>query len=176
MIYRPAKSSGITISQAQRYGERIAALEEENGGVIPEILVDDAKKEQSPLHDWFEWDDKHAANRYRIEQAEYLLRHIVVTVKTPDGNKEEFRAFHVVNVQEGDKTNDGREQQRGRYVSIRNVLSNENYRKQLVENALRELEIWRKKYATYQELVLAVEAVSKILEQKEAILFEASRS
>lgn len=175
MIYKPGKHVGFGKEKAQRYGERIAVLEEENGGLFPELLVEDAIKEDSPLHDWFEWDDKRAARRHRIEQAEYLLRSIVVEVESP-GGAQEVRAFHVIKVDEDDKTNDGRDMQRGRYVSIQNVLAEPDHRRQLVENALRELEIWKNKYKQYQELVLAIETIDKILEQKEAILFESSRS
>lgn len=175
MIYKPAKGAPLNNQQAQRYGERMAILEEENNGLLPEILIEDGKREDSPLHDWFEWDDKRAARRYRIEQAEHLLRSIVVMVKSGEDEEREVRAFHAVEVKDAEPSDrDGHN--RKRYVSISNVLSDQNYRKQLVEIALRELEIWRKKYATYQELTWAVEAVSKVLDQKEAILFEASRS
>lgn len=175
MIYKSAKGAPLNDEQAQRYGERMAILEEENNGLIPEILVEDAKRKDSPLHDWFEWDDKRAANRYRIEQGEKLLRSIVVMVKSGEDEEREIRAFHAVEVKDAEPS-EREGYNRKRYVSIGNVLSDQNYRKQLVESALRELETWRKKYATYHELVLAVEAVSKVLEQKEAILFEASRS
>lgn len=175
MIYKPVKGSPLNQEQAQRYGERMAILEEENNGLIPEILVEDAKRKASPLHDWFEWDDKRAANRYRIEQARNLFQHVAVVVKTSEDEEEIVRAFHAVEVKDAEPSErDGAN--RKRYVSIGNILSDENYRKQLVESALRELENWRKRYATYQELVLAVEAVDKILEQKEAIIFEASRN
>jgi hypothetical protein len=39
---------------------------------ISRIILEDAKRETSPLHEYFMWDDKVAADRYRLEQAERI--------------------------------------------------------------------------------------------------------
>jgi hypothetical protein len=50
--------------QAQQYGERIAVLIERHDGVVtPDLVVDDARDPTSPLHEFFEWDDRDAAER-----------------------------------------------------------------------------------------------------------------
>lgn len=164
MIYKPSKEShSLNNEQAQRYGERIAALEEEFGGVGTFTVVQDAKKEDSPLHDWFEWDDEIAANEYRTEQARYLLRHIVVSVKKPDGNEEEVRAFHSVTAKvEGPTVNSVGTN----FVTIQSVLSDEEWSKEVVQNALKELERWRKKYGIYKELAKVIKLVDKAIQLK----------
>lgn len=44
------------------------------GKISPEELVEAARDPGSPLHDFFEWDDAEAAERYRLVQARTLLR------------------------------------------------------------------------------------------------------
>lgn len=47
----------------------------EQGEVGPELLVDSARPETSPVHHLFEWDDTTAGERYRLEQARlYIAR------------------------------------------------------------------------------------------------------
>lgn len=38
------------------------------------LIVREAAKENSPIHDYFEWDDSEAAVKYRLEQAGCLMR------------------------------------------------------------------------------------------------------
>ena len=68
-------------SEAMR--ERLARLESKGKGVLtPDMVVEDAKRESSPLHSYFEWDNGKAAHAYRIEQARTLIRSVMVVVKT----------------------------------------------------------------------------------------------
>lgn len=163
MIYKPAPDCAINKEQAQRYGERIAALEEEFGGVGVSTIVQDAKREDSPLHDYFEWDDQVAAQEYRVEQARYLIRHINVVVKKPNGEEEEVRAFHSVTA----KVISPAVNEKGvNFVSLQSALSDEEWRQEIVGKAFKELESWRRRYATYKELAKAVEVVDKAIKLK----------
>jgi len=60
----------------------LVKLEDENGCLTPELLVEKAAKANHPLHDCFEWDDSAAAKSWRIEQARALIRSVrlVVTI------------------------------------------------------------------------------------------------
>lgn len=50
---------------------------ENNGPVSPQMVLDRARDESSPLHDCFEWDNDVAAEKYRLVQARVLLRLVV---------------------------------------------------------------------------------------------------
>lgn len=50
------------------------------GDITPEAVVDLAKNKESVLHDYFEWNNKKAAESYRLQQASGLLRRIDVVV------------------------------------------------------------------------------------------------
>ncbi len=52
----------------------LRALEDENGRLSPDIVVKAAENPDSPLHDYFEWDDAKAAHAHRLQQARQLIR------------------------------------------------------------------------------------------------------
>jgi hypothetical protein len=55
-------------------------LHDRNGTLTPEMVVADAKREGSPLHDLFEWDLGKAATSHWLETARRLIRNVKVIV------------------------------------------------------------------------------------------------
>jgi len=67
----------------QAMAAELNRLAKQNGGKItPRMIVDAARDENSPLHDYFEWNDDVAAERYREMQARTLLRSVTLKVST----------------------------------------------------------------------------------------------
>lgn len=63
--------------------ERLEELTKAHGGVLtPEVVVEDARNESSPLHKHFEWSEKKAAEAFRIEQARRLIREVKIQIVT----------------------------------------------------------------------------------------------
>lgn len=60
--------------------ERIRKLESEHGEVTAEVVLRDARKKSSPLHPYFEWDDRLAAHEWRKEQARRLIREVRLVI------------------------------------------------------------------------------------------------
>jgi hypothetical protein len=88
------KAASLSDERAQKYGEFLWKLKEDNGEVLkPSFVVKKAKPKSSPIHDFFEWDDKVASLKYREWQARYLLGEIEV-VEIIDDKEEKIRAFH----------------------------------------------------------------------------------
>lgn len=72
---------------AQLVGETVERLADLNGGVCPpSALVDEAKPEEHPLHNLFEWDDSAAAESYRRQQARQVINSIRVVPAIEDGS------------------------------------------------------------------------------------------
>lgn len=150
MIYTAATGSILSDEKAQRYGERIALLvEEKDGAVTPAEIVCDAERKVSPLHDFFEWDNKTAATMYRVDQARYLLRSIHVVIKQND-HEQEQRAFYNVVIK-----SEATEEDERVYVHLDRVLGEEDLRQQVIAQALAKLVTWQAKYKLYKESVLA---------------------
>lgn len=136
----------------QAAGEHLELLRVQSGGdITPGAVVDAARSNNSPLHGGFEWDDSEAAEKYRIEQAKYLLRMIVVAVHKPDENKSTpMRAF--VSITRDNKPS---------FVSLKAAMSDADLRAQIVARAKNELRQWADRYRQYEELATICEAIDK---------------
>jgi hypothetical protein len=71
----------MTKEKREAIRERLQMLADQNNGrITPDIVVADAKKKTSPLHDQFEWDAKKAASQYWVYQARQLIKSVKVMV------------------------------------------------------------------------------------------------
>lgn len=53
-----------------------------NGRLTPRDVIDYARPDDSPLHEYFEWDDSIAADQYRLYQARKLIARVEVNYTT----------------------------------------------------------------------------------------------
>ena len=140
------KVPGIMPVDAQTAGNELQRIYERDGVIEPETVVEESENPSAPLHSCFEWDDEKAAHKYRITQAQNILRAIVVVdeAKQPD-----TRAF--VNVQR-------------EYHPVSVVVRNPEKREILLQNALNELRWFERKYHTLQELSNVFAAIKEVTE------------
>ncbi|MES2634002.1 MAG: hypothetical protein V4669_13595 [Pseudomonadota bacterium] len=136
---------------AQAAGERLDALRKKAGGLTPEVVVDDASREGSVLHTYFEWDDSAAARKYRLDQASYLLRSVTVEISEGDAPST-FRAFVPVQKRTGERI----------YESTAMALSDAEYRKQVLAQAHAELGAVARKWRELKELSEVVQAIDRV--------------
>lgn len=66
----------------ERIIDALAAIENQNGQITPELVLDAASDPQSPLHRSFEWNDETAGHAYRLDQARALIRSVKVEITT----------------------------------------------------------------------------------------------
>lgn len=138
------KVPGIMPVDAQTAGNELQRIYERDGVIEPETVVAESRTPSAPLHSCFEWDDEKAAHKYRITQAQNIIRAIVVVdeAKQPD-----TRAF--VNVQR-------------EYHPVSVVVRNPEKREILLQNALNELRWFQRKYNTLQELAAVFSAIEEV--------------
>lgn len=118
-----------------------------HGMLTPTLVVRVAKKDDHPLHHRFEWNDKIAGHKYRLQQASDLIREVLVTYADGPEGKRKVRAF--VNVQ----TPDG-----GRYEPIESVAQDPFTRELTLRAAERE---WKTLKERYDHLAEFIELVRK---------------
>lgn len=124
-------ASSISKEKAQKYGEHIQSLIDQNGGKLKTTeVLEDAKKTNSPTHDFFEWDDTKASKQYRLHQARILMSHIVEVVIV-DQQKYSTRSFFNVR----DKTS-----KETAYVTVKSATTNRDYRNELVNDIIKQME------------------------------------
>ena len=138
------KVPGIMPVDAQTAGNELQLIYERDGVIEPETVVAESKPPSAPLHSCFEWDDEKAAHKYRIAQAQSIIRAIVVV---DEAKQPETRAF--VNVQR-------------EYHPVSVVVRNPEKREILLQNALNELRWFERKYNTLQELSNVFAAIKEV--------------
>ena len=144
---------GVGKLDAQEVGDCLEKLRLRNGGVITaEVVLAEARKKRSPLHDGFEWDDTAAAHQYRLEQARSITR-AVITFIGEEQDDTPIRAF--VTLGGGD------------YESITTVLSVKSKRDALLGQALEEMRTFRRKYHHLKELATVFVAIEELTAEKE---------
>ena len=137
--------------KANDVGLYFEQVQQEIGEVNPKYIVEKAKDESNILHNCFEWNDSKAAELYRIDQARDLIRSLVI-IKEDGGKKAETRA--VVSVSFG-------ENQPKSYYTIAKVMDSDYAKNMLLNQAMREAEIFKEKYQSLKELSGLISAINK---------------
>lgn len=137
MVYSWKPGSRIKAS-AEEAGAVMSRLEA-SGGLTPKRLVDVSRPEDAPLHNEFEWDDEVAAELYRENQAAHVIRCIVV--KTEEKEEPTVRAFFPVH-KENPST----------YTSIQTIVKRPDLMDTLLEQAVKEMTAFQKKYESIEML------------------------
>jgi hypothetical protein len=125
--------------------EAITEIYNKYGSLTSELVLKEAKKKSSPLHEHFVWDDTEAGKQYRLIQASELIRRVKITYSPTEDISYKVRAFvNVVSDKEDDENNI--------YVPIKEALNSTNYREQLLAQAKRDADIFVKKYKILKEV------------------------
>lgn len=120
--------------------QMLQELEEEHGIVRPKDLLEKARPKNSPLHPYFDWDDKKAAENYRIWQAQHLIASVRVEI-----SGQEADAYWNASVVVQDMKLQG-------YFSTQKVLNDDELYQQILANAVREISYWQRKYKEIEAL------------------------
>lgn len=120
-----------------------------DGILKPEAVVAAAENPKSALHSWFTWDDTKAAHEYRLEEARRLIRVQVVTLPHTETVTRAFVSLP-------------RDRRSGGYRPMVSVISDEEMRAEMLEDALDDAKAWRAKYATLSELSKVFAELDKV--------------
>ncbi len=131
------------------------------GKLTASIVVKKAKAKRSPLHDAFDWDVDRAALEYWKKQARNLIGALRIVHTDDDGTVSQHRAFfNIVNP-------DGRE-----YVTRAEVSIHENYREQVLRDAIRWLNRAQERIADIEGLEKETAAIGRIVKRVERLQLE----
>lgn len=147
IIFKAKQGAPFPDDKAQEVGEELIRISTDGELPVAADIVAAAQKKNSPLHDYFQWDDGAAGERWREHQARQMINHLIIVKENPDDGDVEIRAFFNVS-----KAEDEEDEAARRYVTIFSVLENEEYYQQVLKKALAELKTWQKKYQMIKEL------------------------
>lgn len=97
--YQSKKDAGIIQEKKSTIIEReLERLYKRDKVITPASVLDAARSKSSPLHEFFEWDDKKAADKYRLMQASEMIvaSKFVVVLKEQKGRLPEVVAAEPV--------------------------------------------------------------------------------
>ena len=120
-------------------------------GLTPRNLVEEAREKDSVLHDFFDWNNTQAGEKWRIHQATVLINQVEIEV-----GEEKMFAFESVSVQ----VEDGRNERV--YMTPQEIVSNSDFKKQVIKNALSIISTWQDKYKQYTELSPIFTSIKKV--------------
>lgn len=126
--------------------DELLAIRREHGSLTGQAVVEAARDEAHPLHSRFEWDDSVAGEKFRVVQANELIRSVKVNFVT-DGGPSDLRGF--VSVSRPDTP--ARE-----YIPVEEVAQDPMISKLVLRDAERE---WRELLARYGHLKEFIEMV-----------------
>ena len=136
--------------------QELELVRQKHGGMLrPKDVVSFARNPKTSLHNRFEWDDSEAAQKYRIVQAHKIIR---VTVTMIQHKNEVFRAYVSLHSDRGARN--------GGYRAVVEVLTDDDLRAAMLEEALVELDIFRQRYGRLEELVSLFSELDKVESKK----------
>jgi|TARA_Y100000310_G_scaffold223798_1_gene225671 hypothetical protein len=139
------KTKPITIE------EELAEIREK-GLLRAEDVVAYAQDEDTLLHERFEWDDTVAAHQHRLWQARQLIVEVTIVPRPETGPTQAYVSL----------TTDRNNGEGGGYRTIVDVMSDEELRTTLLNDAKTEAGKWRKKYSGLKELFSVFYAIDKL--------------
>jgi hypothetical protein len=97
------------------------------GNLTPESVLAAAQSANNPMHDWFDWSDTEAAEKWRLQQARLLIKTVYVRITYATNTVVMVPAFVSEADDEDDETNTARH-----YSKVVEVMSDDDRRKALV--------------------------------------------
>ena len=156
-VYKAGSGAQYNDEKAQLLGQVLESL---GTDFQPVDIVNAARPKRSPIHSLFEWDNTVAAEKYRVFQARNHTNRLEIVI-TSDGDEQKTKAFHSIVITESDDTT------KRAYSQMATIMDNKDLRKQVVANALSELNRWKSKYAEYKQIFSGVfQSIEKANQRK----------
>lgn len=122
-------------ADAQKVADEISALGSE---IKPSDIVEMARNPDTESHKCFEWDDKKAADKYRLTQARNIVCNLVYVSDETEEHHEPIRLFYKPDAESG-------------YKSTKMILKNQTEYEALLNQCSADLERLKAKYHTLSE-------------------------
>lgn len=140
------KSLGIPVEVAEK---ELSAIHEKFGSLTTHNVLQCARSPESPLHDYFVWDDTEAAEKYRLMQAGQLIRSIRVRISKAAPPVRRF--VNVRRDEEGELSINPFENSNNEYKPVEEAMKSPLIKEHLFEKALYEIECFERKYSHMKE-------------------------
>jgi len=150
MKYNFIVKEGATFAKKKAivYGKFLMNLNSNIGEITPNDIVKASIPVSAPTHDYFEWDNTIAGDKYRLHQARELINHIQISVVS-GRNEKIYPLFINVNNSE----------HKG-YNYFATVLNDKESRDYILKQALQQIQTWKEKYKNYSEFEPIIKVIN----------------
>lgn len=126
----------------------LQAIYDERGDLTPPLVVEAAADPESPLHARFDWDDKVAGPRWRLEQAAALIRSVrIVYAEDTQGRPKDLRAFTAVK---------GQDAHTATYMPTADALADDFTRQLVLRDMEREWKAFKRRWEHMREFAALI--------------------
>jgi quinol monooxygenase YgiN len=173
--WKSTQSESAYHATAEQAHAAFETIRKRDGKLTAPAVVDEARPEESVLHEDFEWRDDIAAEKYRQQQARQMISavRIVWEEKSPP-----VRAYVNVRLVEQEALNaadamhpaeepTAKEPPARCYMPLEEVLEQPQLRTQMLEDARRDAQNYKQKYSTLASLASIMQAIDQTFERKE---------
>lgn len=158
-MWEPGWSGFFKNKDPQAIADEIYSISDEP---TSQQIVDKARDENTELHDLFEWRDDVAAEQWRKEQANNILRKLKVTI-IPDERPAPGTMTSIPVTPITARMFYGDPEKTSGFVSVMKVMNNEDTYNALLKRAKDELLSYEHKYSMLTELKPVFQAIHDIL-------------
>lgn len=147
MVFKFAQSAHLG-GNPQEVGETLHKIKRTHGNLSPRLVIEAARPAGSALHRYFDWDNKKAAEKWRIVQARDLIAS-VVTVEVKNRKVLPVRSFISVGKS---------------YEPVFAVLSDERLRQMALQDLQNSIAQLEEKIRTFRDLRDVLQALRRVRE------------
>lgn len=143
LMYRFKKDSWLKSRRnAQEVGRTLEVIRRENDNhLTSEAVLEAAEDVRSPLHEFFDWDDKAAAKKHRMGEASKLIASIEVIY--PETNHEPVSYYCSVKKMGAAKPS---------FIPVKIAMNTPYFRNQLLNDAIENFEKMKRKFGHLRQL------------------------
>jgi hypothetical protein len=149
--YQYKTNRSVAGLEAQTVGEELERIREVRGELTPPAIVHESQPETAVLHNTFEWNDVTAAYEYRLYQARNIVSTVTVVRENTEGNEINVPGFVSISVASEREENE-QDTNRRQYLPVDEVISNQEFRSQVLQNLRARLRNIRIEYQSFREL------------------------
>lgn len=159
----PVRIKAAGKADPQAIGDALEEIRQRKGGELePKHVVESARSDSHILHPHFEWDDKLAAESFRIDQARNIIR--IVRIVDEEG-EEPVRAFLSVTGANGVS-----------YRSVGDVKRSADLQDALLARAQSDLEAFEARYRELKDICQIVTTAREAVQRRRRALKPNSRA
>lgn len=142
--YLPAYGSCYGKDKTQVIAHAIEKLKNKSrdGEISKEDVLNANRKSSAPLYEFFEWSNKKAGEKWRLEQARKMITCYTITVISPEGPRQVKANVSIKPV----------DSSKPKFTSISNALNNPNYESQIMHDFKRDAKTITEKYRMMKKL------------------------